>query len=211
VTDAISEEQVGVLGQEASALDAALQPHTDAAIPFGEPSAHDQDPDIRRRFFGKYRATVVDNVDPLSQGRLILQIPDVLGLLPSDWAMPCLPFAGISMGSFVRPIPGAGVWAEFEQGDPQFPIWTGCYWNEPPQSIPLAARQAPPGVAVVTVETPTGGLSICDTPVGAFGAVCLRSGAAQIALTSAGVRIEAPSVSVITSQFSVNGASLVVT
>ena len=23
---------------------------------------------------------------------------------------------------------GAGVWVEFEAGDPSYPIWAGCYW-----------------------------------------------------------------------------------
>ena len=46
------------------------------------------------RFFGKYRATVLNNVDPETRGRLMLTIPDVLGLIPSTWAEPCVPLAG---------------------------------------------------------------------------------------------------------------------
>ncbi len=40
------------------------------------------------RHYGKYRGTVVNNVDPMQQGRVMAQVPDVLGPTPSTWAMP---------------------------------------------------------------------------------------------------------------------------
>jgi len=40
-------------------------------------------------------------------------------LIPGTWAMPCVPIAGIQNGMFALPIPGSGVWVEFEQGDPE--------------------------------------------------------------------------------------------
>jgi Type VI secretion system/phage-baseplate injector OB domain len=195
----------------ASIDETSLSGHSrEAALPYGEPTARDPSPDVRQRYLGKYRGTVADNEDPLSRGRLIVVVPDVLGTEPSTWALPCLPLAGIDVGTFVRPEVGTAVWVEFEQGDPQRPIWTGCFWNAPPQSLPTAATQAPPVVPVITIETLTGGISICDTPIGDFGAVCVRSGAAQITLTDAEIQIQAPSVSVVTGTFTVNGASLVV-
>ena len=64
-------------------------------------------PDIRT-FYGKFRGTVVNNVDPLLRGRLLLEVPDVSGLVPSSWAEPCVPLAGPTgppMGvHFVPPI-----------------------------------------------------------------------------------------------------------
>ena len=51
-----------------------------------------------KKFYGKYRGTVLDNVDPLQTGRLLVQVPDVAGVLPSTWALPCLPFAGPRLG-----------------------------------------------------------------------------------------------------------------
>jgi NADH:ubiquinone oxidoreductase subunit K len=173
--------------------------YKEAFLPFGDPDARDPDPEVRKRFFGKYRGTVLENEDPLEQGRLIVSVPDVLGILPSTWATPCLPFAGPLMGQFVRPVIGAGVWVEFEQGDPQMPIWTGCYWGDPPQILPVVAEEslAEPGVPVVTIETATGGLSICDVPLGPFGMVCLRSGEAMISLTEAEITIEASSINLI--------------
>jgi Type VI secretion system/phage-baseplate injector OB domain len=181
-----------------------------AAVPYGEPSARNASPDVRQRYLGKYRGTVAENEDPLSRGRLLLLVPDVLGVQVSSWALPCLPLTGIATGMFVRPSIGTGVWVEFEQGDPQRPIWTGCFWNAPPQSIPTAALQAPPAIPVVTIETATGGVSVCDAPIGDFGAVCIRSGAAQITLTEAEIQIQAPAVSILTGTLTVNGASLMV-
>ena len=82
------------------------------------------------RFYGKYRGTVVDNNDPLQLARLQVQVPDVLGALTTSWALPCLPVAGNEMGVFALPPVGANVWVEFEQGDPDFPIWTGGFWDD---------------------------------------------------------------------------------
>ena len=79
------------------------------------------------RFLGKFRGRVVDNADPLQIGRITAQVPDVLGDVPSTWALPCLPFTGRGSGQYVVPQVGAGVWVEFEQGDPSFSIWTGCW------------------------------------------------------------------------------------
>ena len=41
------------------------------------------------RYYGKYRGTVLNNVDPLQIGRLLVVVPDVSSLVPSSWAMPC--------------------------------------------------------------------------------------------------------------------------
>ena len=79
------------------------------------------------QFFGKYRGTVTDIQDPLFMNRVRAKVPDVMGDLESGWAMPCLPFAGSGMGFFALPQVGAGVWIEFEHGDPDYPIWAGCF------------------------------------------------------------------------------------
>jgi len=84
-----------------------------------------------RRFFGKYRGTVVDNRDPLRLGRLRALVPDVGGDVPGTWALPCLPAAaGDRLAAIAVPPVHARVWIEFEQGDPDHPIWVGCYWDE---------------------------------------------------------------------------------
>lgn len=79
--------------------------------------------------FGKYRGVVVDNADPNLRGRLKVKVPAVLGDAET-WAMPCVPYAGDNVGFFFLPERDAGVWVEFEGGDPSYPIWTGCFWAD---------------------------------------------------------------------------------
>ena len=59
--------------------------------------------------YGKYRAIVVNNIDPLQIGRIQVMTPDVTGFVPSSWAMPCVPVAGINTGVFAVPMIGSGV------------------------------------------------------------------------------------------------------
>jgi uncharacterized protein involved in type VI secretion and phage assembly len=84
---------------------------------------------MRTDFFGKYRGTIVDNVDPLKRGRLKVAVPQVLETV-QVWALPCVPFAGSDQGFYAMPDVGTGVWVEFEAGDPSFPIWTGFFWGD---------------------------------------------------------------------------------
>jgi Type VI secretion system/phage-baseplate injector OB domain len=83
-----------------------------------------------KQWWGKYRGTVVDNEDPLMQGRLQVSAPQVLGEVLTAWAMPCVPYAGFQVGFYMMPPIGAAVWVEFEGGDLDYPIWSGCFWRE---------------------------------------------------------------------------------
>ncbi len=62
------------------------------------------------KHWGKYRGMVMNNIDPMQLGRLQVQVPDVTGLLPSTWAMPCFPMAGSSRacGCCPRSVPACG-------------------------------------------------------------------------------------------------------
>jgi hypothetical protein len=82
---------------------------------------------IRHRYFGKYRGLVTDNDDSTKRGRVKVKVPSVLHDL-EVWAVPCLPYTGKNVGSYLIPEPKAGVWVEFEGGDPSYPIWTGGFW-----------------------------------------------------------------------------------
>src|ERR1035441_7456598 len=95
---------------------------------------------------------VMQNVDPMQTGRLMVQVPDVSGMIPSTWAMPCFPFAGIQQGFFVVPAIGSGVWVEFEQGNPDYPIWTGCFFGSAAET-PALALATPPGLQAVVIQT----------------------------------------------------------
>lgn len=105
-----------------------------------ETDASGRIPDVDR-FYGKYRGTVVNNTDPLQQGRIQALVPEVLGEIPSGWAVPCVPYAGPLAGFFALPVPGASVWIEFEAGDPSRPIWTGGWWPTP--GVPTAIQSGP--------------------------------------------------------------------
>ncbi len=140
-------------------------------------------------FFGKYRGTVINNVDPMQMGRLMVQVPDVSNVLPSTWAMPCLPFAGIQSGMFVVPAIGSGVWVEFEQGNSDYPIWVGCFWGSAAE-IPALALAGPPAVQSIVLQT-TGQntLMISDVP-GPTGGILLKSNTgAMIAINALGITI----------------------
>ncbi|MFO0606340.1 MAG: phage baseplate assembly protein V [Polyangiales bacterium] len=95
-----------------------------------------------------------DNADPYKLGRLKLSIPDVLGSNTSGWALPCFPFAGAGttpgsgVGLFLIPPADAWVWAEFEHGDPDKPIWTGCFFPADPLAMPAALASLAPLVGV---------------------------------------------------------------
>jgi uncharacterized protein involved in type VI secretion and phage assembly len=83
-------------------------------------------------YYGKYRGKVLVNEDEQKIGRLRVQIPALYGTGHSSmpWALPCVPYAGKGVGLFLIPPIGANVWIEFENGNPDFPIWTGCFWEK---------------------------------------------------------------------------------
>ncbi len=71
---------------------------------------------------------MLNNQDPSNLGRLQATVPEVLGEIPTGWALPCAPYAGTGSGLFAVPPVGAGVWIEFEAGDVSRPIWSGAWW-----------------------------------------------------------------------------------
>jgi hypothetical protein len=111
---------------------------------------------MARQFLGKYRGRVVENLDPLELGRLQVQAPLVLGTVSSAWALPCVPYAGPGVGWYVLPPIGASVWVEFEGGNPDYPIWSGCFWTE--GQVP--ARPAVPTTRIL--KTGAGTLAFDD-------------------------------------------------
>lgn len=104
------------------------------------------------KFYGKYRAVVSDVNDPLKLGRIKAKVPAVLGDEETGWALPTLPFAGPTMGQFTVPPAGAGVWIEFEAGDPSLPIWTGCFWSSGQLPKDESGADATPLVKIIQSE-----------------------------------------------------------
>ncbi len=94
------------------------------------------------QFFGKYRGKVAANKDPLHLGRIQVLVPAIFGTENTSWALPCTPYAGKNVGFFTIPPVGTNIWVEFEAGDPDYPIWTGCFWAE--DELPAVAKVEEP-------------------------------------------------------------------
>ena len=137
-------------------------------------------------FYGKYRGVVTDNKDPLMIGRVRAKVPDVMGDLESGWAMPCAPFGGSGMGFFALPKVGAGVWIEFEQGDPDYPIWAGCWFGSVAEVPPLLL--APPYKKVL-IKTEGGHSILLDDTPGIGGITLETSGGQKIVVNGLGIEI----------------------
>ncbi|KAF0094317.1 MAG: hypothetical protein E1N59_2033 [Puniceicoccaceae bacterium 5H] len=133
--------------------------------------------DQEKKYYGKFRGTVINNIDPEMRGRLLVQVPDVVGLTPSSWAEPCTPLAGPTgppMGVYLVPPIGAGVWVEFEQGDPEYPIWVGCRWGTTADVPPTAKAGLPVSPSIVLQTAGQHSITISDMP-GAAGGILLKT------------------------------------
>ncbi|HMC54296.1 MAG TPA: phage baseplate assembly protein V [Gemmatimonadaceae bacterium] len=171
-----------------------------------------------RTYVGKYRGIVINNVDPMMRGRLMLEVPDVLGLTPSTWAEPCTPLAGPTgppMGVYMVPPIGAGVWVEFEQGDPDFPIWVGCRWGTTADIPPLAKAGLPVSPNIVMQTAGQHMIMISDMPPSpATGGIMLKSATgAMIVVNDSGIYIsngKGAMITMIGPTVDVNNAALTV-
>jgi hypothetical protein len=146
------------------------------------------------QFFGKYRGRVENNIDPQLQGRVQVSVPAVLGEGTLSWAMPNSPYAGDGVGLFAVPPVDANVWVEFEGGDPDYPIWAGCFWGIGEAPDPLAT----PFVKILETDNCT--LKLDDTP--GAGGVTIEArppsvtAAVTIALNASGIEITSGQASV---------------
>jgi uncharacterized protein involved in type VI secretion and phage assembly len=165
---------------------------------------------VNGKFYGKYRGSVTRIDDPLRIGRVRARVPDVLGDKESGWAMPCAPFGGRGTGFFALPTVGAGVWIEFEHGDPDYPIWSGCWFGSqaelppvllaPPYTKTLIRTQA--GHSILLDDTGKEGITL-QTPTGQ-----------KIVMNPAGIEIsngQGASIRLSGPQVSINGGALEVT
>ena len=149
-------------------------------------------------YLGKYRGTVLNNIDPEFRGRLMCIVPDVYGLVPSTWCEACTPLAGPTgppMGvHFVPPI-GAGVWVEFEQGDPDYPIWVGCRWGSPADLPPLAKAGLTVSPSIVLQTAGQNLIVISDLP-GPAGGIMIQSGGSIVSINQTGISLTAPKIDI---------------
>ena len=92
------------------------------------------------KYYGKYRAIVKDINDPERRGRIRVECPSVLGTYLSAWCEPCIPYATDFAGDFYVPPVNEAIWVEFEEGDPNKPIWNGGWYR--PNSSPLPMHES---------------------------------------------------------------------
>jgi hypothetical protein len=177
--------------------------------------------DTDKRYYGKYRGTVILNLDPLFKGRIRALVPSVTEFNPTTWVEPCSPFAGPASGFFFVPPISSTVWIEFVEGNPRFPIYSGGLWNEtdlaliPPQSKPFVVpnetmirtmsgatitfTMTPPGITIQTIDmkkisiNPTG----IEISLGAPTTGIVIDAAGNVRITSpTSISINAPKVSI---------------
>ncbi len=146
-------------------------------------------------FFGKYRGKVENNIDPMMLGKIQVSVPAVLGEGSLSWAMPCVPYAGSGVGFFMIPPVGANIWVEFEGGDIDYPIWSGCFWGV--GEVP--ATPAVPQMKIIKMDNIT--LTMSELP--GIGGVTLEVSPPAVALPlkmtfdSSGIKLDAGPLGVV--------------
>ena len=162
------------------------------------------------RYYGKYRGKVVQNLDDKKLGRILVNVPRVMGN-GENWAMPSVPFAGSQAGVFVLPPEKSNVWVEFEEGDAEKPIWCGGFWDN--GALPDAATTPAAPVPHILLQTTAPNIiHICDgaaSPLTA-GGILLKSGDSTIVVGPDGIKITAAKVE-IDGVLTVNNGALRVT
>jgi hypothetical protein len=133
-----------------------------------------------QRYYGKYRGTVVNPTTPETNGRLTATVT-VGGTPMLVVAEACTPFAGASMGFYAMPQAQAGVWIEFEEGDLNRPIWTGCWWPEGQLALALGT-----GVDFTTLPLAMQSAAGNRLVIGTFSDDCITL---ETALADAGARV----------------------
>jgi hypothetical protein len=148
------------------------------------------------QYYGKYRGTVINHIDPLRLGRIQVVVPDVTGLIPGTWALPCFPVTGVGSGFFAVPLPGSLVWVEFEQGDADKPIWVGGFYGLPVE-LPALSNLTTPPLPSITIQTSfKTGMTISEMP--GSGGIVLQSGLASITVNETGIFIKNGAGAIIT-------------
>lgn len=138
---------------------------------------------MSKQFFGKYRGVVTNNKDDENRGRIRARVKDVFGDKESPWALPCVPYAGPGVGLFLIPPKEAFVWIEFEHGNPDYPVWSGCFWA--PGEVPVS--NAIPEKKVLRTDIAT--ITVDDTR-GAGGITIETNEGMKISINTSGIEID---------------------
>jgi uncharacterized protein involved in type VI secretion and phage assembly len=146
-------------------------------------------------------------------GRLQVTVPDVSNIQTSTWAMPSAALAGSQSGLFAVPPAGSNVWVEFEQGNSDYPVWSGGFWGSGAE-VPSAATSAPPGVQCIVLQSVNGNMLVISDQPGPSGGILLKSSSgASIAINDSGITITngQATIQIAGPSVTVNNGALVVT
>src|SRR5262249_25840055 len=144
-------------------------------------------------------------------------LPVFVGVVLFAGFLPCAPWEGATgppMGVYMVPPIGAGVWVEFEHGDPEKPIWTGCRWGTTADVPPLAKLGLPVSPSIVFQTAGQNTISISDLP-GPTGGILIQSmTGATITINELGIVIQngqGASIALTGPTVTVNAGALIVT
>jgi hypothetical protein len=153
---------------------------------------------VNGRYFGKYRGLVESVDDPEKQGFITCRVPSVYKGEISPPCLPAVPFAGPNYGVLWLPQKGDGVWVEFEDGNPNLPIWTGFWWARREQPTDGSAKKR-------VIVTPAGLKVILDDDKGSIS--LQNKTAAEITMTGSEITLRVAQTKVVidAAGFSVNG------
>jgi uncharacterized protein involved in type VI secretion and phage assembly len=152
--------------------------------------------------YGRYRGKVVSNSDSQKLGRIQVTCPAVLGDGRQAWALPSTPYAGDGVGFFAIPPEGADVWVEFEGGDPDYPIWAGCFWSDgqvPAEASAASTKVLKTDALTLTIDDSSGGqgvtLEVSSPAVTTSIKIALTSSGVEISTGNSSVKLDPTSVS----------------
>ena len=138
---------------------------------------------VQRKFYGVTVGRVINLLDPLTLGRVQVQLPMIDDVELSPWARVAVPMAGLMHGHYFIPNVGDQVLVAFENGELAAPYILGSLWSAtkpPPLPSPvpqirvlrtLAGNQivfteAPPTVTIQSGPTPPAVIPAVPTPAG---------------------------------------------
>jgi uncharacterized protein involved in type VI secretion and phage assembly len=102
-------------------------------------------------FYGLVQAIVVDNEDPLGEGRVRVTIPSLHQSMETEWCRVCQLYAGNGYGSFFVPEKNDEVLIACVYGDLNEPIVIGGLYNG--KDKPASKREASPGLDQKLIRT----------------------------------------------------------
>lgn len=170
---------------------------------------------IKHRLYGVVTGTVINVLDPLTLGRVQVQIDAIDSEDLSPWARVATPMTGVMSGAYFIPSVGDEVLIAFENGDVNVPYVVGSLWNAvhpPPYPTPLLQerairtplgnqigfREAPPAI---TITTPDMSLAAAGMPPGVTVAsnvmITLLCGSSAIVMTPESITINAAAVNIV--------------